>query len=799
MDPVSRHRSTPSFPLPSAHARDSATSAPTSSPDAVTLSFTLSAGVPARNECDLPLRLRPLTDGGAGRLFSFADLREEVDRAMRPGSYDLDSDAVDGFDRLASQQPHVASDLVESWLAEIETGASETAGQRYRRSEAFAKIALALSGSVAPSATRRVVTPFVPRFATLLSRMQAADRLGDRRDFDPYPVRFCGALAEAFPDLLDNRFIEQEASVLLHSPQPTERDLACGLLDTLWQRRPDLVAPTLAVIAREPDRSGNSRGPWFLVAQGIRLGWRPDGPQMSWIQASACASPAQGDTSLLCSPRFLGALRALRTLHELGSPLLNGLHAPDAQGRLQPLRRALLDRVMHDPDPQRCLRLFERRDPFGVADDLYRFVFPDAEQVRTLLEQVERGSAHLPLREMCLDDQTAFVVLASLALAPEENHRFEKVLCAHVDEEPAVPWLEGPLSRGRDIVLRAHGEALARGTLSAEEAGSLLLRAAETACHAFRVPPKSFEAIEKLCLSWADGLRAGPPGSQVQAEQWLLVRVEPLLQAGDLFRATPSELTCLTMLDVLSRTDAPLQARLRALVGSRLDTRQTQGDGLAACVLRSIRKTSIKRLVLDSEGVRSERLAALSQTERIGEAELQIGRHAAHALGVGALRDALAGGAVEGLARLARQVVEPENVLTVYRALAPALNRDEDLGAESARFIEVMERVGGESALARALETHEFVERACSRGYDRDAALALALDAHARGTTPDLLVLDGAQPPSTPPEVERDDRGLRIGGISIPVRSYPHEEAPGGETSSRSVATDPRSGDHFSD
>lgn len=709
-----------------------------------------------------PLDLEP------GRL---AALREEADLRMRESYYDHNAGAIDWFDRLATDQPQAASGLVLAWMADLEGDGPETRGEQSRRLEKMEKIALVLSASTDHPASRSVVAPHAQRLSSMISRLGASDRLGDRQNFNPIPLKFCKAFVKAFPEFLDRSFLDREISVLLLGSEAIASEGACEMMTTAWEQHPELVAPTVALVTGAPGQAAPSRGHWKLLEEGFRRGWRPDADQVEWLLASAFDPAGSTHEPVFFSDRFRGALKLLRLLGDEAFPLLDGLEMPDTQGRMRPVRRALFDRVFHDVNSENCSRLLDRRDPYGISDDLYRFVFPDPDLVRALLEQVERGAALGPLSEMSQDEQAALAVLASLDLDQASKTRFESVLCQHASDAPGPAWIEGPIGRGRSLLLSEQCARLFSGELPFDEARDCFLRAVEVARPAARVSPGEFEAVEKVCLAWAQGLAAGPGDQQEQALRWLFERVEPLQSSeADLRSLAPGDLACLGMLDVLSRQDALLQARLRGVLGTRLETPQGYQDGLAASILRSIRKTAIVALMADASGGRFGRLERLARAERIGGADLLVGRTTAHDLGARGLKDALAGSAADGLARLARVLVEPESVLTVYRSLAPSCNSDEDIGREGVRFLEVMDRVGGEAMLSRAIEAHAFVEEAAARGHSREAALALALDSYARGTKPDIVLLAGEAPPQATPTVEREGGELRIGGISLPVR-----------------------------
>ncbi len=105
---------------------------------------------------------------------------------------------------------------------------------------------------------------------------------------------------------------------------------------------------------------------------------------------------------------------------------------PDTQGRMVSVSRALVDRLVHDPDSNSERTALSRRRNISAWDgleQLYSLIQPEPELVNDLFERVEqayRESGHS--QAMAREDRTRLSVLASLSLNETDRGRFARLL-----------------------------------------------------------------------------------------------------------------------------------------------------------------------------------------------------------------------------------------------------------------------------------------------------------------------------------------------------------------------------------
>ncbi|MBM3464838.1 MAG: hypothetical protein FJX76_22295 [Armatimonadetes bacterium] len=633
-----------------------------------------------------------------------------------------------------------------------------------------------LEASDSHPATRALLEARVEQLSTVISRANAEGSLATNNLVGEAHVSFCDAFLKAFPERLDAEFFRRELLPLELCEEINTNQDACDLIQRLWDKHPELVGPSVAAIISAPDEFHAWRPHWSLIQKGLERGWRPDEDLAEWLLSHLYHPMGRGKRTIYNGTYdgFKSALTVFETLKKEGSPLVDGLEMPDTKGRMQPLRRALFDRFYNDPSDDRARNLYRggsSGDPWRILSTLYPVIFPDAALTGDLLTTVEQGVAKSgSLYKMDGDAQAAFAVLTSVDLDAAQKSRFETVLRRCARQGPGNYIFKETLNRVRTADLEVLKSQLSSGALPAAQAIPAFLEGAEYARLSASYGNGTRE-IEKLAEAWMDGLK---PGTFEPCASLLAEKVEKALAGGTKLGDLPSEdLGALTGLIVLARRDSALLERLRVLMAPRLDADQGYGDGLVGPVLTQFRRTVIDDLLYAMsrpEAGRGCRVQNLEQAEKIAEADYQISGKRVRNDALKVLSEALAASPAPGVARLQAVLRSPENLLAAYRVIAPSADRDADMDAECFRFLEVMEYVGGEDRLERALEAHAFVERVTAEGRPREAAMRHIVQAYSLGTTPDAMLFDEDRPESAATVVQREATHVRIGGVEVPIR-----------------------------
>lgn len=580
------------------------------------------------------------------------------------------------------------------------------------------------------------------------------------------------------PERIDGTYLEREVRPLVLCEEQTDAVYTARQVvryfDLMADRKPELAEPLVRLLLDNPDRLREADCE-FLSTVHRKQGWLPTS-EADLQEVAAMLLPPPGARSLLDYAKngtytdFGSALEILTDLKAKEPERLADLRLPDPAGQMRPLGDALLEHLLAT-----SVTAEEYKYSASRLSELSHFIFPQDELEGRLLDVAESALSRTPtLARMAPREQAAFVVLNGLELEGTHRTRYQALVeTARHEKQEGHVFLE-LLDEANSVEVKQAWDSIKTEPMPP---GRLLETAERGLWLAHCVSGSSSAGcasamLEDLEKAWDAIPAEGQVEKQVAASA-LLARSEASLASHGLLARMPlPDLAGLQVMLYLAQRHDDIKTEMRRILEPQLAQAQPERQSMFNQWLRNYREDAIKAnletLRKEPVGVaeRKELIRNNEAIEAAGEAPRRAGPRRLQAQAV-ALQGILARAAMEAPTQ------DLDKLASLYGPLHLDRLEEADAVAEYRSFARLLDMCGGEAWIDRAMDGHRYLEEQAAAGQDRERVLEHLLESLALGRDPRMTPVDPPASADAPQAIERDERGLRIGGLRIPVRQDP--------------------------